>query len=242
MLTYLSRLSIAAFSIITITVCTSCGPTVGATSQSDKQTALISEQDANGSKHSAASQSKQQVASGKSVSCADHFAVQSTYYALKMKISKAFSTNKKSAKVDVEGFFADNTVLLNKGGLRPNYEDLVVYVSGPSLCGSGGCNALILRDMGASATTSNQYELMTAISPARLPITLLKTAHNGWQDIGMFVAGGGVIQAYSSALQYNGDAYTGNPTLSGLQKVDPSDVSKILIGPSGLNSDQCRLS
>lgn len=159
--------------------------------------------------------------------------------ALKAKLLNALSID--SHSVEGNSFFAENAVFVSVGGLRPNYQDVVVYVSGGRFCGSGGCDAFIFKDSEAETGAKSDYALVGDITPARLPITLLHSSHNGWGDIGVFVAGGGIREAYNASLSYDGNAYDSNPTLSYLPKVQDGQVDRILIGKEQTKANRCRL-
>ena len=76
------------------------------------------------------------------------------------------------------------------------------------LCGSGGCDLYVL------AMTPTGYREITDISVARPPVRVLSTTTNGWRDLGVMVAGGGIIRGYEARLRYDGHSYPDNPTVS----------------------------
>ena len=67
-----------------------------------------------------------------------------------------------------------------------NEPDVIVYITGRTWCGSGGCKMLVLVPERAS------YEVVTETTVTRLPIRLLATMSHGWHDIGVWVQGGGI--------------------------------------------------
>ena len=79
--------------------------------------------------------------------------------------------------------------------------------SGPDLCGSGGCelDVLVLSKTG--------YRHVSTISVTRPPIRVLQTVSHGWRDIGVLVAGGGILRGYEARLRFNGTTYPLNPTV-----------------------------
>ena len=89
----------------------------------------------------------------------------------------------------------------------------IVYLTGPDWCGSGGCTALILDSAGAS------FKIVTSLSVTRLPIYVLKSTTNGWRDIAVLVAGGGIFNAYEARLRFNGKSYPDNPTVAPAQPI-----------------------
>ena len=81
-----------------------------------------------------------------------------------------------------------------------------VYLTGRDWCGSGGCTGLILQPQGDSFRVIDKFTLV------RLPIRILRSKTNGWCDITMPVAGGGIIHEYIAVLRFNGHAYHSNPS------------------------------
>lgn len=128
-------------------------------------------------------------------------------------------------------FFADNVVVVAPVSLRRGTPDLMAYVAGPRICGTGGCNAYLFGP---------DYRPLGAVTPARLPIRLLATSHHGRRDIGVPVSGGGVRGAYAGALRFDGASYARNPTLPGVDRVG-RDAGTVVIGLPGQAADQCRL-
>lgn len=86
--------------------------------------------------------------------------------------------------------------------------EVIVYLSGDGWCGSGGCIALILVPTGKS------YKVITKTTITDLPIRILPTKKNGWRDIGVFVAGGGIHPGHTAKLSFNGRKYPSNPSIS----------------------------
>ena len=89
------------------------------------------------------------------------------------------------------------------GGTR---REVVVYITGQSWCGSGGCTTLVL------APERSSYEVVTKITITRLPIRLLSTESNGWHDIAVRVEGGGIQPGYEADLSFDGKRYPPNPS------------------------------
>lgn len=63
------------------------------------------------------------------------------------------------------------------------------------LCGSGGCDLYVL------AMTPTGYREITDISVARPPVRVLPTTTHGWRDLGVMVAGGGIVRGYEARLR-----------------------------------------
>jgi hypothetical protein len=85
--------------------------------------------------------------------------------------------------------------------------EAIVYLTGQSWCGSGGCVALILSSEGFS------YKIVTKITVARTPIRVLKATSKGWHNLGIWVQGGGIQRGYEAELRFDGKAYPSNPTV-----------------------------
>lgn len=98
---------------------------------------------------------------------------------------------------------------LNNDG-RP--EALIYAMStadgGPAnLCGTGGCDLYVL------SLTARGYREVTRITVTRPPICVLPTITHGWHDLGVLVAGGGIIPGYEARLRFDGRSYPSNPTV-----------------------------
>jgi hypothetical protein len=83
--------------------------------------------------------------------------------------------------------------------------EVLVYLFGPYMCGSGGCNLLVFRREG------DAYKLVSDISLARNPVVVSEHRTNGWNDLIFLVAGGGV-RAHYAVLRFNGKSYPDNAT------------------------------
>lgn len=86
-------------------------------------------------------------------------------------------------------------------------QDAVVYLIDSKWCGSGGCSCLILAPAGTS------YKVITKTTVTRLPIRVLPTKTNGWHDLAVGVAGGGIQPGYEARLRFDGSTYPSNPTV-----------------------------
>jgi hypothetical protein len=95
-----------------------------------------------------------------------------------------------------------NKVDLNGDGIL----DAIVFASGNSLCGSGGCRILILKGV------STDFQLITEMTVSRPPLIALSTKTKGWSNFAMRVSGGG-IKPYYALLKFNGKSYPKNPTV-----------------------------
>ncbi len=95
-----------------------------------------------------------------------------------------------------------NTADLNGDGKA----DAIVFVSGNSICGTGGCQVLIFKGDGKN------YALVTEMSVSHPPVFVGATKTNGWRDLVMEVYGGG-IKPYFASLKFDGKTYPENPTV-----------------------------
>jgi hypothetical protein len=95
-----------------------------------------------------------------------------------------------------------NRVDLNGDG-RP---EVIVYLFGTYTCGTGGCDTLIFRQTGEG------YELVADISLTRNPIIVSEHKTNGWNDLIIMVAGGGIQPGYYAVLPFDGKTYPDNTT------------------------------
>jgi hypothetical protein len=132
-------------------------------------------------------------------------------------------------------FFADNVVVVAPIDDNDGRSDWLAYIAGPGVCGSGGCNAYLFQ-----RNTVKGYRSFGRILPARLPIRVLDSVHKGRRDLSIPVSGGGVTQAYSGVIPFDGRRYAGNPTLANIRHVPP-DSGGIVIGLPGQSTRQCRL-
>src|SRR5436190_6849072 len=87
-----------------------------------------------------------------------------------------------------------NKVDLNGDG-KP---EVLVYVFGKDMCGTGGCDALIFQ------LVSDKYKMVSDISLVWNPIIVSQHKTHGWNDLIAFVSGGGIIPGYYTVLQFNG--------------------------------------
>ena len=108
----------------------------------------------------------------------------------------------KDAEADDEVRYHFNKVDLNGDGKL----DAVVFASGDSICGTGGCRMLIFKSAG------NDFELVTDMAVSRPPLVVLSTKTKGWNDLVLFVSGGGA-KPYYSLLKFDGKSYPENPTV-----------------------------
>lgn len=90
--------------------------------------------------------------------------------------------------------------------------EVLAYVGGPSMCGTGGCPLLVLRRAGEG------FEKVGEISVAQLPVGVFASSTGGWRDLAVSVYGGGA-QAGVAKVPFADERYFGNPT------VPPAELS-----------------
>ncbi len=93
-------------------------------------------------------------------------------------------------------------------------KEAIVYIVGGAWCGTGGCPMLILR------TEGHSYHVITETGITQLPIRMLKTKSNGWHDLSVVVAGGGIQPGYEAKLSFDGESYPTNPSVSPAEKIE----------------------
>lgn len=103
---------------------------------------------------------------------------------------------------------------------KPN---LVIYVFGQTWCGSGGCTMLVLEPRGGS------YKVIGRTTIVQLPIRILHSATNGHRDLGVWVQGGGIKPGYEAMIQFQGNAYSNNPSVPPARKLKSNSEGEILV-------------
>ncbi|MCJ1962618.1 hypothetical protein [Novosphingobium mangrovi (ex Hu et al. 2023)] len=116
-----------------------------------------------------------------------------------------------SAKMDLDG---DGT------------EEVLAYASGAMMCGTGGCNLLVLKPEGDS------FRIVGDLSVVQLPVGVLDSTTNGWRDLAVSVSGGGMA-AGVRRVPFDGERYASNPTSAGVDEA--AGMGTVLITPDDLN-------
>ncbi|WP_374600234.1 hypothetical protein [Brevundimonas sp.] len=101
--------------------------------------------------------------------------------------------------------YAHASVDLNGDGS----DEVLAYVMGPMVCGSGGCNLYVLAPEGEDG--GEGWRVVTRTSVTQTPVGVLTTSTNGWRDLAVSIGGGGA-QAGWVRLTYDGRTYPTNPT------------------------------
>jgi hypothetical protein len=102
-------------------------------------------------------------------------------------------------------------------------EEAVVRISGSGLCGSGGCDAAVFTRSG------NGWREVTGFTITWPPIRLLDTRTNGWRDLSVKVAGGGIRPGYEARLPFDGRTYPENPSVAPAEPLRPGTPGRVLI-------------
>lgn len=87
-----------------------------------------------------------------------------------------------------------------------NKKEVFVLLVGRAVCGSGGCSALLFED------NNSNYNLISRFSLVNNPIVISKDTTNGWNDIIIPVAGGG-IESFFAKMKFDGKNYPINPSV-----------------------------
>ncbi|WP_374405060.1 hypothetical protein [Pelagerythrobacter sp.] len=85
-------------------------------------------------------------------------------------------------------------------------EEMLIYLGGPGMCGSGGCNLIVLKDDG------ERLSRLGELSVAQLPVGALDSATNGLRDLAVTTYGGGAPERIMK-VPFDGAAYASNPTV-----------------------------
>jgi hypothetical protein len=103
--------------------------------------------------------------------------------------------------------------------------EIVAYVGGPMLCGTGGCNLVVLKRDGM------RLRKVSELSVVQLPVGVLDSKSNGWRDLAVTVAGGGE-PAHIVRLAYEHGGYPENPTVAQVEQSD--SIGTVLIAQGAL--------
>jgi hypothetical protein len=101
--------------------------------------------------------------------------------------------------------------------------EALVYLIGSEVCGSGGCNLLILEKNGDS------WKIVTRTTVTQLPIRVLSATSYGWHNITVWVQGGGIQPGYEAELRFNGKTYPANPSAPPAQRLKRKAAGKVAI-------------
>jgi hypothetical protein len=114
--------------------------------------------------------------------------------------------------------YFDARVDLNGDG----QQEVVAYVAGPMVCGTGGCKVFVFTP------TADGLRLVSDISVAQPPVRLSPRSSQGWRNLVVGIAGGG-IPAGTAELEFDGKTYPSNPTVPPAKPAADLDGATILI-------------
>jgi hypothetical protein len=102
-------------------------------------------------------------------------------------------------------------------------QQAIVYITGKQTCGTGGCNTLILEPSGQS------YRIISDISIVHPPVRILSSKSQGWHDISVVVAGGGIQPGYEAKLSFDGTTYPSNPSVPPAQRLNSGAAGIVVV-------------
>lgn len=101
--------------------------------------------------------------------------------------------------------------------------EIVAYVAGPMVCGSGGCNTFVFR------TGHRGPELVARISVTRPPIRAADNATWGWRDLVVRVSGGGILPGYDARLRFDGESYPENASVAPAEALAENPAGPVVV-------------
>lgn len=87
-----------------------------------------------------------------------------------------------------------------------NQPEIIVYLVGSYVCGSGGCSAFIYTPKG------QDYQLISRHTLVNSPILVTSQRTSGWKNLVFLASGGGAKPAYN-LMRFNGRTYPLNPSV-----------------------------
>ena len=99
-------------------------------------------------------------------------------------------------------------------------DEILAYVGGSLMCGTGGCNLVVLKRDGEG------YRQVGDLSVVQLPVGVLPSKTDGWRDLAVSVSGGGRPGGLMR-VPFDGKAYASNPTVGPAEPVDT--IGEVLI-------------
>ena len=119
---------------------------------------------------------------------------------------------------DLEARYFEAAVDLNGDGQK----EIVVYAAGPMVCGTGGCPVYVFTP------SAEGLPRVGSISAAQPPVRLSPRSAQGWRNLIVGVAGGGVPSG-NAELEFDGKDYASNPTVPPAKPVADLDGTEVLI-------------
>ncbi|MGY0799997.1 hypothetical protein ACW7G0_13210 [Lysobacter sp. A286] len=102
-------------------------------------------------------------------------------------------------------------------------DDLMMLLEGSRWCSGQGCSLLIFH-----AAPEGNFRLVTRTTNTRPPIAISSRRHRGWHDLFVGV-GTDPDRVGTVALQFNGDGYPADPSLSALLATQSPSSARIVI-------------
>lgn len=102
-------------------------------------------------------------------------------------------------------------------------EEIVAYVAGPMVCGTGGCNLYVF------SPGADGYLLVGRIAVTHPPIRVSPRSTDGWRNLIVRVAGGGRVESFDAELAWDSSTYASNPTIVPAERVTDLDGARTLI-------------
>jgi len=96
-------------------------------------------------------------------------------------------------------------------------------------CGSGGCTLLVFENH------QQKWRFNSRVTLVQTPINLGRNSNNDWQDLVLFVSGGGAIPN-QHILKYDGISYPLNPSVAPVANYD--EISQVQLFSDGLTPYQ----
>ena len=125
---------------------------------------------------------------------------------------------RKALEGDWEAHYFAAAVDLNGDGKK----EVVAYVAGPMVCGTGGCTTFVFTP------GPGGYRLVARISVVQTPILVSSRRMQGWRNLVVRIAGGGIESGYSE-LKFDGKSYPMNPTVLPAKRVSDIAGAEVLI-------------
>jgi hypothetical protein len=109
-------------------------------------------------------------------------------------------------------------------------KEVIVYLSGRSWCGSGGCTMLVLTPNGSS------YRVVTETTITWPPVRVLRSKTNGWHDISVWIQGGGIQPGYEAELSFDGTTYPSNPSVPPAKRLGSKMAGQVVVPKTEVGS------
>ena len=103
-------------------------------------------------------------------------------------------------------------------------KEVLVYVGGPMMCGSGGCTLDVLK------AGPDGFTRIGALSVSQLPVGVLNSSSHGMRDLAVTTYGGGAPEQIMR-VPFDGKKYASNPTVKPAIPVDTIGTEVIAAGP-----------